>query len=305
MQFVTLALLWLAATVGPVRAETWYLDQQASQWKELSKDARQALIRADKFYSRDNLTKAARSYNKFLAESEPGTELYKAALERQFAIAEQFLAGRKIRVLGLFRVTGYATGVKLMERITQRAGDSQIAVESVVAVARHYEQRGRTDRENYDLAYIKWQQVFEDYDHQLQLSEPYPTGQLGKDALLGMARCRQLLYRGPRYDVSDLIGRPFTENIYDSAKGCYEQFRLRYPEDAAKLNIDANLKKIDEQAADNDYYTAKYYQKAGNRQAANLYCGMVVNSWPGTEAARLANEMLAENLTGQAKESDE
>lgn len=218
-----------------------------------------AFIEAERFFVEGKLAKAARGYDKFLAEF-PESELYEAALERQFAIATAFLDGKKKKVLGLFKIKGYAEGEKIMERINDRAGDAPIAVEAAVAVAQSLQKR-----EKFTEAYHQWSQI----------SSRWPTGQIGKDALLAMAQCKHAAYRGAKYDVSNLI----------SAKSYYENFKLRYPEDAERIDVDGKLKQINEQLAWKQLGIGRYYQKIGNTQSANFYYQMVVDNWPKSMAA--------------------
>ena len=208
--------------------------------------------------------RAVRSYDKFLAEF-PESEFRQAALDRQFAIATAFLAGRKIRVLGVFRIRGYASGERIMEKITDSTGDAPIAVKAAVAIAESLEKRGK-----FESAYHKWSQI----------SSQWPGGQTGKDALLGMARCKHAAYRGPRYNASNLV----------SAKSYYENFRLRYPEDAEKLGIEGRLKQINEQLAYKQFGIGRYYERTGSKQSANFYYQMVADNWPDSTAAKMVKQ---------------
>ena len=221
-------------------------------------------IEAEMLFCEGRFVRAVRSYDKFLAEF-PESEFHQAALDRQFAIATAFLAGRKIRVLGVFTIRGYASGERIMEKITDSTGDAPIAVKAAVATAESMEKRGK-----FEPAYHKWSQI----------ASRWPTGQTGKDALLAMARCKHAAYRGPKYDASNLI----------SAKSYYENFRLRYPEDAEKLGIEDKLKQINEQLAYKQFSIGRYYEQTGSKQSANFYYQMVADSWPDSTAVKMMQE---------------
>jgi hypothetical protein len=310
---------WAAA------AETWHLEQ-GQAWQRISPEAKEAYEKANDYLRKGKRIKAARSFDAFLKQCEPTSELYAAALDEQFAIAEEYLGGRKRRVLLFFRIKGYATGVKMMERISERAGSGadklgaavegaesteekarlrkmeaylkELGANATVEVAGSYEHRAKKDIENYELAYFKWLEAYETYDRSLRVSSSQPTGEIGKDSLLGMGRCRELSYRGPTYDATVLRGQPFTEHgIYSGAQGCYQEFKAKYPQDAPRFNIDQKLKHIAEELARKDLHTGSYYEKVGNRQAANLYYQMVLRDWPGTPAAGTAQKLLLGNIT--------
>ncbi len=224
-----------------------------------------AFIKAELLFSEGKFAKAIRTFDKFLNEY-PESEFCEAVLDREFAIATAFLAGRKKSVLGLFRVKGYAEGEKIMERIVDRAGGAPIAEKAALAVAKSYEKRKR-----FNDAYTKWSEI----------SSQWPTGQIGKEALLAMARCKHAAYRGPKYDGSSLV----------SAKSYYENFKLRFPKEAEEIDVDGKLKQINEQLAYKQFDIAQYYQQSGSKQAANFYYQMVVDSWPESVAGKMVKRI--------------
>ncbi len=242
------------------------LNQLKKDFPEIAGPDLDAFIKAEVLFSRGKLVKAVRGYDKFLAKF-PESELYEAALDREFAIATAFLAGQKIPVLKIFRIRGYEQGEKVMEKITDRAGNAPIGIKAALAVARSQEKRRK-----YNDAYLKWSQI----------SSRWPTGQTGKDALLGMARCKHAAYIGPKYDASGLV----------SAKSYYENFKARYTKDAEELGIDEILRQINEQLAYKQFSIAQFYQKSGNKPAANLYYQMVIDNWPDSTAAKMTKTAM-------------
>ncbi|MHC4863694.1 MAG: hypothetical protein ACYTEX_06410 [Planctomycetota bacterium] len=296
---IILAAVLAIGAFSTVWAETWYLEQ-GRDWKLLSAESKDAFLKANALAGQRKLVRAVKAYDQFLAECDPNSELYTEALTRQFAIAKKFLAGRKKRVLGIFKVKGYAEGVRIMERISRRAGEATIGVDAAFEIARHYEQRGKSKKTYFELAYLKWLEIFETYDRDLTMSTPWPTGVVGKDSLLGMARCKHAAYRGDRYDGSGLENRRPGENSpYDTARDCYEQFMSLYPQDAQEFAVDGELQEIDKKLARKDLAVGKYYQRIGNLRAANLYYQMVIRDWKGTAAENAARKLLAENLEGR------
>ncbi len=244
-------------------------------------------IEAEMLRCRGKFAKAARCYRRLLEEFGPEGKFYEAALDRRFRIATAFLAGEKKRVLGVFKMKGYAEGARIMEGIGYRVGlDDPIGIKATVAVAESYQ-----ERKKFDEAYHNWSLI----------QEQCKTDQVAKDALLAMARCKLAKYRGPEYDTSDLTGRPLNpESYYNSAKSCYEKFKSRYPK-AEEHEIDDKLKLINEQLAFKQFKVGQYYQKRGNELSANLYYDMVIRDWPQTDAAKMAKEMLIKNSGSEEK----
>jgi len=259
---------------GEVEAAREVLDALKQDFPEIAGPDFEIFVKAELYYCEGRFVKAARSYDKLLTEH-PKSSLRQAALERQFAIGSAYLAGRKKVVLGFIKLKGYAEGVAIMEKITDRAGiDSPLGLEAALAAANSCE-----ERQKYEEAYLKWWEI----------SLEWQTGQVGRDALHGMARCKRAAYnkepehKRPFYDASRL----------STAKSCYERLRLLYPKDAEEIGVDEILRQINEQLAQKQLSIGQYYQAVGNRQAANLYYDMVVTDWPDTEAAQSAKELLA------------
>jgi len=255
----------LVAT-GQTKAVRKALEQLKTDYPEIAGPDFDLFIQAELLFSKGKYTQAVRSYDKLLAKY-PESALFEAVLDRQFAIATAFLAGQKRPVLGVFKMKGYTEGAKIMERITDRAGDAPIGIKAAVAVAKSLERRAK-----FAEAYYKWSDV----------SSRWPTGQTGKDSLFAMARCRHAAYKGPNYDASTLV----------SAKTYYENFKLRYPKDAEYIGVDKILKQINEQLAYKQFSVAQYYQKSGNIQSANLYYQMVIDDWPASQPAELAKTAM-------------
>jgi outer membrane protein assembly factor BamD (BamD/ComL family) len=237
-------------------------------------------LEAEILRCKGDFVKAAASYGRFM-DYFPDSKFYDLALERQFQIAAAFLAGRERPILGIFKIKGYAEGVRIMEAITYRQtlhDPEGIAIKAAVAVAKSYQ-----DRKLFGEAYYRWAEIH----------DQHRTNKLGKQALLNMARCRQALYRGHQYDTSDLIGRPLNpESYYNSARSCYQKFKQQYPEDADDFKIEQKLNEINEQLAWKQFEIGRYYQERGNMLSANLYYRMVLNRWPQTNTAAIARQML-------------
>lgn len=225
-----------------------------------------SFMKAEVLLAGGKLTKAVRQYDDFL-DKYPISPLKDAALNRQFEIATEFLAGRKKTVLMVFRVSAFDDGVKMMEKISDRTGTADIAKNALLTVARTYEKR-----KQWNEAYLKWSEI----------SMRWPTGEIAKESLLAMARTKYAAFRGPVYDGSSLI----------SAKTYYENFKLRYPEGAQELKVDEILTRISEQLAEKNLLIAKYYDRTGSAGPANMYYQLVVDTWPDTKAAQTAKEKI-------------
>jgi len=317
IRLFTFALAFISAALSSASENTWYLDQEQN-WKTVSEQSQDKLliavaeakklvntgqteaareafetikedfsksagrdldifIKAELLLSKRKLAKSAKTYDKLLNDF-PQTKFREMALDRMFSIGTAYLGGQKRQFLG-FKFSGYAEGIKIMEKVTDRVGiDSTMGVEAALAVVRNYEQRNK-----FHEAYLKWWEI----------SLEWQTGQIGRDALLGMAQSKQAIYnKNPEYK------RPFYDtSCLRSAKSYYERFKLLYPEDAKALGVDNILKEITEQLAFKEYIIGQYYKRTGNKQSANLYFDEVVSDWPDSTAAKIVEEMHGNQST--------
>jgi len=235
-----------------------------------------AFITADLLYAEGKFTDSIPAFDKFM-DDYPTSPLYEAALEREFQMGTALLAGYKVPLLKIFRVKGYDEGVKVMSRLADRAGDAPIAQQALIETAKSFEKRKL------------WREAFDTW---ADISSRWPTGQIGKDALLNMATTMYAGYRGPRYDATGLV----------SAKGYYQSYQSRYPADANQIGVPAILARIEEQIAYKQYSIGKYYQHVGIKTGAVLYYDQVVSNWSATEAGKLA--AIGQQETATMKQED-
>ena len=163
-----------------------------------------------------------------------------------------------------------------MEKITDSAGiQSPLGLRASLAIARNYH-----ERQMYNEEYLKWWEI----------SLQYKTGQIAKNALIGMAASKHAIYnrhpeeKRPFYDPANLA----------TAKTYYLKFAATYsPEDVEKRGINALINQINEQLAEKQLTTARYYHRTGHIQSANLYYDMVIQDYPQTKAAEAAKQERA------------
>jgi len=227
-------------------------------------------VEAELLFAAGQWIKAARKYDELL-DGYPESWLYDTAMERQFSIAQAFLNGQKRRALKVLKLSAFDEGKTMMERIAERSVDGPLARRALMALARAHSRRG---------------EFLEAYDVWADISQRWPTGQTGQTALLEMGQALHSAYTSPDYDHTGLI----------SAKSYYENFKLRYPQLVELHDIDEKLKTITEQLAYKQYSIGEYYDRTGNREAAELYYKEVLEKWSDTAAAEMARaRMLAWN----------
>ena len=252
------------------------LNQLKNDYPELTGADLDSYMKGEILFAEGKWSKASMQYDQFL-DSYADSWLYSAALERQFSIATAFLGGQKRTSLKIIKLAAYEEGEKIIERIADRTGDAPIAKRALITNARSYEKR-----EKFLDAYEAWAEV----------SNRWPTGETGKLAMLKMAETLHSAYKGPRYDPSSL----------KSAHSYYKDFEERHPELSEEYKIGENISMIDEQAAFKQFQIAEYYHRTDSPQAANIYYNSVIENWPNSNAAKMAEEKISQINSPEGQE---
>jgi tetratricopeptide (TPR) repeat protein len=239
-------------------------------------------VAGELWYWKDRYGKALVKYEKLL-KSYPGSEFADVVMQREYDMAQAYLQGRKKTVLGFIKISGYATGVGIMEKISDRAGidePNSVGLNAAITVAEHYE---RTQQ--YLEAYLKWSEI----------ASYWETGLIGKRAMYRMAEDNFAAYNlhteatRYRFDSSKLT----------TARTYYDKYSALYPDEARRNDVPEKVKIIDEEIAFKQYKIGQYYRRIGKYHAAYLYFDMVIQSWPKTEAAQMAKQAIAEIPNGE------
>jgi outer membrane protein assembly factor BamD (BamD/ComL family) len=248
------------------------LNEIKTNFPELAGPDLDAYMQAESFYARSDWARAAKEYEKFL-NNYPDSELYQAALERRYDIATGFIHGQKRKVFKIFRFPAYSQGVDMIREVSDRAGDSPISQRALETLATR-----QTEKEKYLDAYETW----------AEMASKWPTGETGQQTQFGMAYSLHSAYKGPRYDAAVLA----------SAKSYYQNIIARYPNEAQEAQIEDKIQLVDQQMAYKQYNIALFYERTDRPEAAKIYFKRVIDEYPGTTAARLAQEKMA-FITGQ------
>ena len=263
-------------STGKVGKAQKAFNQLKADYPQIAGDDFDAFVKAEVLYGRREYTKAVNAYDKF-TDQFPQSVFYQSALERQYQIATAFLGGQKITALKVIRIRAYDEGGEIMNKIADKAGDAPVAQNALKTLAQSKAKRG-----DYQEAYQTWSDV----------SNRWPTGQTGQEALFGMARSLEQSYNGPKFD----------SKVLESSKSYYGEYQQRYPDIAAELEVAQTLDRIDEELAEKEQTVADYYAKTGSYTAANLYYQRVIDNWPDSASAKLTEQKMADLEEKQQQE---
>lgn len=217
---------------------------------------------------RNRLWQAFEWYEKQL-DNFPTGRLYERALVREMLIARKFLDGQKKIVWGIFRLPARDDGLEILQRIAERLPGSELAEESLMTVGDYH-----FSREHWLEAASAYQAYLDRFGQRFR----------SVDAEMRAARAMLNSYRGYAHDDTPLL----------EAEQRYLSFRARYPDVAAQEDVSGTLHEIEQQRAQKDYETARFYRRIGRDEAAAFYYREVMQLYPDTPYANLARNELQE-----------
>ena len=222
---------------------------------------------AELYYNDGNMSKAFDAYQKLITQY-PDTPDFEKAITRQVLIANEYLGGRRTKLLGLEIMSGTDRAEEMYTAILKNAPYSKNAPVAQFNLGITYERQEKTKE-----AAAAYQKVL----------DKYPTSSLADDALYQIGYIyMQLGEKGKSQDLSALI----------TAKNTFEDFLLQYPHSEKAAQAKDNLKKMSSKESGDLLVIAKYYDRFKNYKAASIYYNDIIRRSPGTEDAKLAQERI-------------
>jgi len=198
----------------------------------------------------------------------PNGALYERALEREYDIAERFLAGEKQIVLGFLPVPAEKEGLEILTGIAEHAPGSAVAERALMRVARHHH-----DQRDYADA-------VDAYDRYVQMFGKAPRA---PEAMLQAARALLESFGGAEFDETPLL----------EADQRLRAFAAAYPVEAGQADVDAMLEQVADLRAEKLYTDARFYERVGRPAAAVFYYRRLRETFSQTAWASRAEEDLA------------
>jgi len=258
------------------RAAKYSIKAMKAEYPQIAQYELKDFLKAEGYLLKKKLSRAAKVFQKVL-ENYPDSDLRDPTVERLFKIGSIYVVdGRKKTLLWLFRISGYETGIKVLEIVSEAVGmedPNGLGMKGALIIADNYEKR-----KLHEDAYLKW----------LEISTVWEDGKLGRQALLGMADNKHASYNKNKPEKRHLFGA----SSLKAAKTYYEKYLTLFPDDAKEQSVNDALDQINEQIAYKEYTIGQFYARTGQTQAANMYYEMVIESWPKTEAAQMARETM-------------
>jgi len=203
----------------------------------------------------------------------PGSEFFVLALEREFAIAKQYAAGRRRKLWGLFRIVDARDDAQeMLIRIQERLPGSELAERAGMALSDYYFENGELDlaATSYDL-----------------FLQNYPRSPDYTKARLRLIYSYLAAFKGPQYDAKGLT----------EARLRLRDLQVMDPALAQQIGAEAILVRIYESEANKLLSTANWYWEVDDPISAEMFLRRLVQLYPDAtaslEALRVIPEVIA------------
>jgi outer membrane protein assembly factor BamD len=211
---------------------------------------------------------AAQSYA-VLVSKYPKTEHYNESIEALFRIGEMYLAGRKVKILGIPFRASMDRAIDIFTVIIRNAPYGKYTARAQFDLGRAHEKQGSSER-----AIAAYQAVV----------EKFPNDPLAADA---------------QYQIGYIWAQASRSGTYDpaaakNARTGFEDFLYRHPNSEKSAQARENLKQLEHKQTSTAYNIAKFYDKQKLYRAAAIYYNEVIRQQPGSTEGERAKKRINE-----------
>ncbi len=224
------------------------------------------LLRGDAKFAQRNYYNALFDYE-FIARGYPASDVFVAALEREYEIARLFATGTKRKLWGMRIVDATDTAEELLIRVQERLGGSQLAERAGMTLADFY-----FNRREMTLAAEAYELFIENYPRSEQIDK----------ARQRLIASNLALFKGPEFDAAGL---------YEARLRLQELKRVD-PVTADQMGADAILTRIDESDAEKMLTEARWYLKIGDPISAEFVIRKLIKRYPYSVATVRALRLI-------------
>ncbi len=212
-----------------------------------------------------------RLYEAFLAyqkviDKYPFSERIQEVIQREYRIAEAFLAGKTRRLMGV-DLPVENPAIEIFRKVVKNSTYGPLAPNAqyklglvLMSLARFYE------------AEEEFQKVISNY----------PGSEWVDAARFQIASCKAALSKGADYD----------HEATSHAKEMFEEFVKQHPDAALSKEAEKNIQTLNEREAKSNFDIAFFYEKQKVYPAAKIYYNIVTDRYPQTTWAAKSKERL-------------
>jgi len=196
----------------------------------------------------------------------PFSERIQEIIEKEYKIAEKFMAGEKRKAFGV-DLPVENPAIEIFGKVVENSTYGPLA-----------------PRAQYKLGLVLkgLMRYYEAEDEFNRVVSRYPDSEWASAAKFQIASCRASLSKGPAYD----------QGAAQEAKQQFEEFVKEHPDAVLSLDAEKNIGEIREKEAQASYDIAMFYEKQKAIDSAKIYYNDLINNysdspWAAQAAARL------------------
>jgi outer membrane protein assembly factor BamD (BamD/ComL family) len=225
-------------------------------------------LRAAALMGLEDYMAAFDQYEELITNYAGGTH-YRDSLLKEIEIADIYFGPTRRKVLGIPMFSGETDAVEILRKVYEHQPTGDLADDVVQKIADYYWSKE------------KWTEAEDYYD---KYCREYPNGPAARVAELRRAKCAIEKCRGSRYDTTSL------QLAYDRLR----QFKQKFPEDAEREGVPAQLAKIREMQAEALYEAAINYYRSGKPLAAAYYVERLQQKFSDTIWCEMSRQFMAD-----------
>jgi outer membrane assembly lipoprotein YfiO len=214
---------------------------------------------------RGSIYEAFLAYQKVI-DKYPFSERIQEINEREYKIAEQFMAGAKRKALGV-TLPVETPAVEILTKVIENSTYGPLAPKA-----------------QYKLGLVlkELQRYYEAEDAFNKVIANYPSSEWVEPSQFQIASCRAAVSRGPDYD----------QGAMQEAKEKFEEFVKEHPDAVLSQEAEKNIGILRDKEAAASFHIAVFYEKQKAYPAARIYYNDCIENYADTSWAAKAAERL-------------
>jgi outer membrane protein assembly factor BamD (BamD/ComL family) len=257
-------------------ARAYYDDKQYEEarreFKKLIRVFPKALEAAESQYylglieeAQGNLYEAFQEHQK-LIDKYPFSERIQEVIEREYKIAEAFMAGEKRKALGMALPVDHPS-IEIFTKVIENSTFGPLAPKA-----------------QYKLGLVLKSKMryFEAEDAFNKVISNYPDSEWVEAAKFQIAACKAAVSRGSDYD----------QGATQEAREKFEEFLQEHPDAVLSRDAEKKIGQLAEKEAEANFNTARFYEKQEAYEAAKIYYRDTIDNYPDSVWAVQARERL-------------
>ena len=212
--------------------------------------------------------RAAQSFRQ-LVERYPGSPHFDEAIEGQFRIGEIYLAGKKLRLLGIPVASSLERAVAIFASVVRTAPYGKYTARAQFDIGLVREKQGAND-----AALEAYQAVV----------DKFPNEPIAVDAQYQIG---YIWFHASKTGTKDMAAA-------SKAKTAFQDFLFHYPNSEKAAQARADLDQLEQKQTSSSFEVAKFYDKQKYYRAAVIYYNEVIRQQPGSTESDRAKKRIDE-----------